>query len=103
MYVVIFRAQIAQLDEDYSAMAQRLRDMALQEFGCLEFHALSEGDEEIALSYWRDLEAIKAWKAQTAHLLAQNTGRARWYGAYRVEIAEISRAYGWPASRPADA
>ncbi len=96
MFVVIFRARAARLDADYAAMAARLRDLALQTFGCLEFHAVTEGEEEIALSYWPDLAAIKAWKAQAEHLLAQNNGRERWYASYRVEIAEISRAYGWP-------
>lgn len=99
MFVVIFRAHMAKLDAGYAATAARLRDLALREFGCLEFHALTEGDEEIALSYWADLAAIKAWKAQVEHQLAQNSGRERWYEGYRVEIAEISRAYAWPGDR----
>lgn len=96
MFVVIFRARIAGLDADYAATARKLRDMALREHGFLEFHAVTEGEEEVALSYWPDLEAIKAWKVRTEHLLAQSSGRARWYESYRVEIAEISRAYAWP-------
>lgn len=96
MFVVIFRARIARLDADYAAMAVRLRDLALQEYGCLEFYSVMEGEEEVALSYWPDLETIKSWKAQAEHLLAQSSGRAGWYEAYHVEIAEISRAYAWP-------
>ena len=99
MFVVIFRACAARVDAEYAAMAVRLRDLALREFGCLEFHSVTEGKEEVALSYWPDLGAIKAWKAQAEHLLAQSSGRARWYEAYRVEIAEISRAYAWPEAR----
>ncbi|MGE4480696.1 antibiotic biosynthesis monooxygenase family protein [Acidocella sp.] len=99
MFVVIFRARIARLDEDYARMAARLRELALREFGCVEFHAVTEGEEEVALSYWPDLAAITAWKRQAEHLLAQSHGRQRWYESYRVEIAEISRAYAWPEVR----
>lgn len=55
MFVVIFRARIAGLDADYAATARKLRDMTLREHGCLEFHAVTEGEEEVALSYWSDL------------------------------------------------
>lgn len=99
MYVVIFRARVARFDEDYAEAAAKLREIALQEFGCLEFHSLSEGEDEITLSYWPDLASIKAWKAQAEHRLAQSHGRARWYQSYRVEIAEISRAYAWPEAQ----
>lgn len=50
-FVVIFRARIAQLDAEYSALAHQLRELALRDFGCLEFVAVCEGDSEIALSY----------------------------------------------------
>lgn len=60
MFVVIFRAKIAKLDDEYNKVAQRLRDLALTEFGCLEFHALTEGNDEIALSYWPDQDKIRA-------------------------------------------
>ena len=60
MFVVIFRAKITNLDDEYSRVAQRLRDLALTEFGCLEFHAVTEGDHEIALSYWPDQDKIRA-------------------------------------------
>ncbi|MBU6419232.1 MAG: antibiotic biosynthesis monooxygenase [Proteobacteria bacterium] len=99
MFVVIFRARMAQPDAAYAEMAALLRALALETFGCLEFHALTEGDEEIALSYWPDLASIKAWKVQAEHLHAQNSGRDLWYDLYRVEIAEVSHAYAWTEAR----
>ena len=97
MYVVIFRATVRTLDAEYARAAARMRELALAEFGCLGFHAVTEGIEEIALSYWPDLSAIRAWKAHPEHLLAQQAGRERWYASYSVEVAEITRAYGFPA------
>jgi heme-degrading monooxygenase HmoA len=93
MFVVIFRAQVRQFDADYSALAAQMRELALTQFGCLEFTAVSEGEQEIALSYWPDEASIRAWKQQADHLMAQKLGRERWYAEYSVEIAQITRSY----------
>ena len=98
MFVVIFRATARQLDAEYSATAARLRELALSQFGCLEFVAVTEGNQEVALSYWPDEAGIRAWKQDTDHLMAQQLGRERWYSGYRVEVAEIKRQYTAPAA-----
>ena len=96
MYVVIFRATVGELDVEYTAMAQHLRELALTQFGCLEFHSLAEGSDEIALSYWPSEEHIRAWKAHADHLQAQRSGRERWYETFSVEVAEVKRQYRFP-------
>jgi heme-degrading monooxygenase HmoA len=93
MYVVIFRAKVRLLDAEYSAMAARMRTLALTEFGCLEFHAVSEGENEVALSYWPDTASIRAWRAHPEHLLAQQLGKTKWYRSYSVEVTQVERAY----------
>ena len=93
MFVVIFRAQARNLDAEYSAMAAQMRDLALTQFGCLDFTAVTEGDQEVALSYWPNEASIRAWKQHTDHLLAQQLGRERWYARYSVEVAEVKRHY----------
>lgn len=93
MYAVIFRAQIASLDKEYAAMATRLRELALSEYGCRDFHAVCEDGKEIAVSYWDSLEQIRAWKQDPLHLQAQALGKGRWYSGYRVEVVEVLRHY----------
>ena len=93
MFVVIFRARIRKLDDDYARVAARMRELALAEFGCLEFHAVAEGDQEVALSYWPDEESISRWRKHPEHLLAQQAGRERWYESYSVQVAQVTRAY----------
>ncbi|MBD3654815.1 antibiotic biosynthesis monooxygenase [Kangiella sp.] len=93
MFVVIFKAKVRQFDDQYSQTAQRMRELALTEFGCLEFNAVTEGDQEIALSYWPSEEHIKAWKQHPEHLAAQQLGKQRWYEFYSVEIVEVKRSY----------
>lgn len=93
MYVVIFRATVRELDAEYVTTVQRMRELALNEFGCLEFHAVTEGQHEVALSYWPDEASIRAWKNHPEHVLAQQTGKNRWYETYNVQVAEIKRHY----------
>ncbi|AXQ31583.1 antibiotic biosynthesis monooxygenase [Solimonas sp. K1W22B-7] len=95
-HVVIFRARARRLDAEYAQVAERLRDLALSQFGCLEFVSATEGDQEIALSYWRDEADIRRWRAQADHLLAQQLGRERWYESYTVQVATLAREYGSP-------
>lgn len=93
MLVVIFRARIKQLDDEYSQTAARMRELALTQFGCLHFEALTEGSQEVALSYWPDAQALQAWRSHPEHVAAQRRGRERWYAHYAVEVAEVQRAY----------
>lgn len=93
MYVVIFRARVRTLDDEYSRVAARMRELALNQFGCIEFHAVTEGADEVALSYWPSEEAIRTWKSHPEHVLAQQAGRERWYASYSVEVAQVTRDY----------
>ena len=93
MYVVIFRAKVRSLDAEYAEVAVRMRELALGQFGCLEFQSVAQGADEIALSYWPDEASIRAWKAQAEHVVAQQLGKARWYDSYTVQVAHITRDY----------
>ncbi|MFT4614740.1 MAG: heme-degrading monooxygenase HmoA [Bacteroidia bacterium] len=94
MYAVIFRATVANMDDDYIVTAQRMRELALSRFGCVEFVSAHEGDQELAISYWESEEEIIAWRQHPEHLEAQAKGREFWYTDYSVEVAEVQRAYG---------
>ncbi len=94
MYAVIFRAEINQLDESYSEMAAQMRALAMDEYGCTEFTSVTEGSQEISISYWPDQESIRRWKQDPGHVQAQELGKAKWYASYRVEVVEVLRAYG---------
>ena len=93
MFAVIFTAEINQLDDLYSKTAIRLRDLAISEYGCTKFTSCTEGDREIAISYWQSKEQIQAWKNDPIHRQAQQHGRANWYKSYSVEIVEILHQY----------
>lgn len=92
-YAVIFRAEINMLDSRYSEMAAQMRDLAINEYGCAEFAAVTEGKYEIAISYWRSLNQIQKWKQDARHLVAQKLGQTVWYRSYQVQVVEILREY----------
>lgn len=93
MFAVIFRAEIAALDSEYAAMAARMRDIATSQYGCTGFVSCTEGDCEIAISYWDNEDQIARWKQNAEHLVAQGLGQSKWYRSYSVEVVEILRAY----------
>ena len=93
MHVVIFRARIRAFDAEYFATAARMRELALSQFGCLDFHSVTEGENEVVLSYWPNEAAIRAWRAHPEHRLAQQAGRDRWYASYTVQVAAVAREY----------
>ncbi len=93
MFAVIFKAKIAVLDDEYRATAERMRNLAIDEYGCQAFTSCTENNNEIAISYWENQEQIQQWKQNTEHLMAQSQGRSRWYESYSVEVVKVIRQY----------
>lgn len=93
MFAVIFKAEINKLDLRYSEMASQMRSLAINKYGCIEFTSVTEGTQEIAISYWQDQEKIKQWKQDSKHLVAQELGQSIWYKSYTVQIVEVIREY----------
>ncbi len=93
MYAVIFKAEINELDKAYYEMAARMRELAINQYGCTEFISITEENQEIAISYWKTQEQIKQWKEDSEHLVAQKRGTSTWYKSYNVQVVEIIREY----------
>ncbi len=92
-FAVIFKAEIKHLDSEYDNLVKDLRQLAFEKYHCLDFVAYTQGNDEVAISYWQSLEDIQAWKADTSHLYAQKSGQQRWYRHYQVEVVELLRIY----------
>jgi heme-degrading monooxygenase HmoA len=91
MYAVIFKATVAKLDDEYVQTAQRLKDLAFDKYGCQDFVSVTEGNEEIAISYWETEQQIRDWKNDPEHRRAQRMGRDKWYQSFNIEICEVIR------------
>lgn len=93
MFAVIFKAKTGQQDAEYLETVETMRDLAFNKYGCLDFVAVTQGDQEIAISYWPDEASIIRWKSDPSHMLAQQKGRQTWYENYQVQVVEIKREY----------
>ncbi|MBA3668362.1 MAG: antibiotic biosynthesis monooxygenase [Sphingomonas sp.] len=58
------------------------------------FRSLTDPDKMLSLSFWRDEEAVAAWRNQPAHRATQAEGRAETFRDYRLRVAEVIRDYG---------
>jgi len=95
-FAVTFTSYRTALDEGYGATADRMLELAAQQDGFLGVESARGADGlGITVSYWRDEAAIRQWKQQAEHRMAQQAGRRDWYSAFRVRISRVEREYGF--------
>lgn len=91
-YAVIFTSTQTKDIEGYSEMAKHMEDLAKKQDGFLGIESARDG-VGITVSYWESLEAIKTWKQNSEHLIAQQKGREKWYSWYNTRICKVEREY----------
>lgn len=91
-YAVIFTNLRTAVDEGYGDMAEKMVALAAQQPGFLGVESVRDG-LGITVSYWKDLESIRAWKAHAEHQVAQKLGNEKWYAAFKTRIARVERDY----------
>ena len=91
-YAVIFTSTQTSNIEGYSEMAEQMEVLAKQQDGFLGVES-ARNTVGITVSYWTSLDAIKNWKQNSEHLLAQHKGRKQWYDWYHVRICKVEREY----------
>jgi heme-degrading monooxygenase HmoA len=90
-YAVIFTS-ILNPSNDYSEMANKMEELAKLQPGFLGVESARE-KIGITVSYWDSLEAIKNWKENIEHKIAQQKGREEFYKSYKVEICKVQKKY----------
>lgn len=58
------------------------------------FESLAEPGKYLSLSFWRDEDAVAAWRNTEDHRAAQEKGRAGVFANYRLRVAGVIRDYG---------
>ncbi len=98
MIAVIFEVWPADgRKDDYLRIAAALRAQldTIDGFISIErFQSLSDPKKLLSLSFWRDEEAVRAWRNKTDHRQAQAAGRGGIFADYRLRIASVVRDYG---------
>lgn len=88
MHAVIFRAEIKKTESRYSEMASQMRNLAINTYGCKEFSSVTEGTQEIAISYWENQGKIQRRKLGPAGVCRKAHSL---YGAERLHRDNIRR------------
>ncbi|WP_174280228.1 antibiotic biosynthesis monooxygenase [Sphingomonas bacterium] len=94
---VIFAARRNGLDEaGYAAAARAMDALAAAQPGYRGVESARGADGfGITVSYWADDAAAIAWRDHPDHAATREAGRARWYDAYSVTVAQVERGYRW--------
>ena len=98
MIAVIFEV------EPHSGKAQAYLDIAARLRPELEkidgfisverFESIYHPGKYVSISYWRDADAVRAWRTHTEHQQAQGQGRQEIFADYRIRVAQVTRDYG---------
>jgi heme-degrading monooxygenase HmoA len=83
--------------QEYLDLAAELRPIleTIDGFISIErFESLSEKGKLLSLSFFRDEEAVAAWRNIPQHRRTQSQGRATIFENYRLRIAGVIRDYG---------
>lgn len=108
MIAVIFEVwPKAERRQDYLDLAAELRPLLERIDGFISierFESLYEPGKILSLSFFRDEDAVKAWRNLAEHRAAQHKGRKEFFSNYRLRIASVIRDYGMNAREevPAD-
>ena len=98
MLAVIFEFEPkAERKQEYLDFAAQLGQSLQQVDGFISierFQSLTQPEKLLSLSFWRDEEAIRAWRNFEGHRGAQRAGRDGIFSDYRLRVASIVRDYG---------
>ncbi len=57
------------------------------------FQSLAHPGKYVSLSFWRDQDAVRAWREHLGHRHAQRAGKQGIFADYRIRVAEVLRDY----------
>lgn len=97
MLAVIFEVYpTAKGKEEYLEIAAGLREFLENRDGFISierFQSLTEEGKILSLSFWRDEEAVMAWRNLVEHRSAQKKGKESLFRKYRIRVANVVRDY----------
>lgn len=85
--------------EGYAAASAAMAEEAARQPGYLGIDSVRDAaGEGITISWWADEAAAIAWRNHAGHSAIRAQGRALWYDAYQVIVAQVTRDYHWAAA-----
>ncbi len=87
-YAVIFTSLRTDVENGYDETSQKMEELAKKQPGFLGMDS-ARNEVGITISYWNSLDAIKNWKQNLDHQVAQKIGKEKWYSSYHVRICKV--------------
>jgi heme-degrading monooxygenase HmoA len=80
--------------EEYAAVSRRMDELVRAAAGYLGMESVRGAEGVgITVSYWADRASAARWKNVVEHRAAQEAGKDRFYGWYRVRICRVEEEY----------
>ncbi|MFW5434866.1 antibiotic biosynthesis monooxygenase family protein [Paenibacillus apiarius] len=93
-FAVTFSSQRTEGENGYENMANHMVSLVSKQPGFLGAESVRDTNGfGITISYWESMDAIRNWKANEAHLMAQEKGKTIWYENYITRICRVEREY----------
>ena len=94
-YSVIFSNTLSEIDDErYHEFSNQMLELVQKADGFLGVESYREySGRGVTISYWQSLLAIKKWKENAQHLLAQRYGKEIAYSQFTCRICEVQREY----------
>ncbi len=97
MIAVLFEAMaVAEKRDRYFQLAEQLKPLLSDIDGFISierFQSTTNPDKFISLSWWKDETAIKHWKKNVQHKLAQDEGKSTIFAFYKISVMTLTREY----------
>lgn len=72
-------------------MADKIVELASKQEGYLGGESARDEGLGNTVSYWESLGAIKKWKENSAHQVAQDRGKTEWYKKFALRVCKVER------------
>ncbi|KEO77388.1 antibiotic biosynthesis monooxygenase [Paenibacillus polymyxa] len=93
-YAAIFTSERTEGDGGYGVMGDKMVELAAEQPGFLGVESVRDHNGVgITVSYWESLDAIKNWKHNELHKVAQEKGKSDWYKTFGLRVSKVERDY----------
>lgn len=93
-YAAIFTSERTEGDGGYGVMGDKMVELAAEQPGFLGVESVRDHNGVgITVSYWESLDAIKNWKHNELHKVAQEKGKSEWYKTFGLRVSKVERDY----------
>ena len=93
MIITVFRSRLRSgLREEYVALVERMRELAMSMPGYVSHKSFwADDDERVTIVACDTQDNLRAWRMHPEHRAAQNQARENFYTEYHVPVCELLR------------